>query len=195
MLTATTHFVDVLRALRAFRLPAILVAILSFAYRYLFILTEEAQRLLRARECRSAALDGKGGGSVVWRAKVTGRLVGTLFLRAFERSERVYVAMVSRGYAGEIRSLQTTRLVRQRCADRRGWHADPYTCVIASLYLTSASSKNTSLRSGTTGMDGAPTAHRPFRPRRLMGKILYSHPRHGDKASVAVTPFELPHRK
>ncbi len=113
LLTATTHFVDVLRALRAFRLPAILVAILSFAYRYLFILTEEAQRLLRARECRSAALDGKGGGSVVWRAKVTGRLVGTLFLRAFERSERVYVAMVSRGYTGEIRSLQTTRLVRQ----------------------------------------------------------------------------------
>lgn len=113
LLTATTHFVDVLRALRAFRLPAILVSILSFAYRYLFILTEEAQRLLRARECRSAALDGKGGGSLVWRAKVTGRLVGTLFLRAFERSERVYVAMVSRGYAGEIRSLQSTRLGRQ----------------------------------------------------------------------------------
>jgi cobalt/nickel transport system permease protein len=113
LLTATTHFVDVLRSLRAFHLPAILVAILSFAYRYLFILTEEAQRLLRARACRSASLDGRGGGSLLWRAKVTGRLVGTLFLRAFERSERVYVAMVSRGYAGEIRTLHSAPLGRE----------------------------------------------------------------------------------
>lgn len=113
LLTATTHFLDVLRALRALHLPQIIVAILSFMYRYLFILVDEAQRLMRARACRSAATVGKGGGSVIWRAKVTGRLVGTLFLRAFERSERVYVAMLSRGYAGEIRSLGTAVLPRR----------------------------------------------------------------------------------
>jgi cobalt/nickel transport system permease protein len=110
LLTATTHFLDVLRALRALHLPEIIVALLSFMYRYLFVLVDEAQRLLRARECRSAALAGKGGGSVVWRAKVTGRLVGTLFLRAFERSERIYVAMLSRGYTGELRSLAAPSL-------------------------------------------------------------------------------------
>jgi cobalt/nickel transport system permease protein len=113
LLTATTHFLEVLRALQALYMPKIIVALLSFMYRYLFILVEEAQCLLRARDCRSAALDGAGGGSVLWRAQVTGRLVGTLFLRAFERSERIYVAMLSRGYTGELHTL------RPRALDRR----------------------------------------------------------------------------
>lgn len=113
LLTATTHFLDVLRALQALHMPKIIVALMSFMYRYLFILVEEAQRLLRARDCRSAALEGAGGGSVWWRAQVTGRLVGTLFLRSFERSERIYVAMLSRGYTGELRSLRTQALDRR----------------------------------------------------------------------------------
>lgn len=113
LLTATTHFLDVLRALQALHMPKIIVALMSFMYRYLFILVEEAQRLLRARDCRSAALEGAGGGSVLWRAQVTGRLVGTLFLRSFERSERIYVAMLSRGYTGELRSLRAQALDRR----------------------------------------------------------------------------------
>lgn len=113
LLTATTHFLDVLRALQALHMPKIIVALMSFMYRYLFILVEEAQRLLRARDCRSAALEGSGGGSVLWRAQVTGRLVGTLFLRSFERSERIYVAMLSRGYTGELRSLSARSLDRR----------------------------------------------------------------------------------
>lgn len=113
LLTATTHFLDVLRALQALRMPKIIVALMSFMYRYLFILVEEAQRLLRARDCRSAALSGSGGGSLLWRAQVTGRLVGTLFLRSFERSERIYVAMLSRGYAGELRTLRAQTLDRR----------------------------------------------------------------------------------
>ena len=113
LLTATTHFLDVLRALQALHVPKIIVALLSFMYRYLFILVDEAQRLLRARDCRSAALNGAGGGSVLWRAQVTGRLVGTLFLRSFERSERIYVAMLSRGYNGELRSLRSPALHRR----------------------------------------------------------------------------------
>ena len=112
LLTATTHFLDVLRALRALHLPKIMVAILSFTYRYLFILVDEAQRLMRARASRSADPHGDGGGSLLWRAQVTGRLAGTLFLRAFERSERVYVAMLSRGYAGELRGLREPALGR-----------------------------------------------------------------------------------
>lgn len=113
LLTATTHFLDVLRALQALHMPKIIVALMSFMYRYLFILVEEAQRLLRARDCRSAALSGSGGGSVLWRAQVTGRLVGTLFLRSFERSERIYVAMLSRGYTGELRTLRAQTLDRR----------------------------------------------------------------------------------
>jgi cobalt/nickel transport system permease protein len=74
LLMATTHFTAVLQALRALRLPAVLVAILSFAYRYLFVLTEEAHRMLRARECRSAEAAGRvAGRSLAWRAGVVAR--------------------------------------------------------------------------------------------------------------------------
>lgn len=106
LLTATTHFTEVLYALRALRLPPVLVSILSLAYRYLFVLGEEAQRMLRARDCRSAEAEGRrGGGSIGWRARVVGQMVGTLFLRSYERSERIYVAMLSRGFTGELRTL------------------------------------------------------------------------------------------
>lgn len=111
LLTATTHFTAVLAALRALHLPAALVAILGFAYRYLFVMVDEAERLLRARACRSAELPGrKGGRNIAWRAAVVGRMAGTLFIRAFERSERIYLAMLARGYSGELRSLGARRL-------------------------------------------------------------------------------------
>lgn len=113
LLTATTHFLEVLWALRALRLPAIMVTILSLMYRYLFVLVDEAQRLMRARDCRSATLDARGGRSVWWRAQVTGRMVGTLLLRAFERSERIYVAMLARGYNGDLRTLSTPPMSRR----------------------------------------------------------------------------------
>jgi cobalt/nickel transport system permease protein len=110
-LVATTHFIDVVQALRALRLPSVLVSVLAFSYRYLFVLIDEAQRLLRARACRSAVRPGqRSGSSVGWRAHVVGQMVGTLFLRSYERSERIYVAMLSRGFNGEIRSLTTHAL-------------------------------------------------------------------------------------
>ncbi|GAB4562298.1 MAG: cobalt ECF transporter T component CbiQ [Anaerolineae bacterium] len=111
LLTATTSYPDLLRALSGIGLPRVLVAIIGFMYRYLFVLADEAQRLLRAREARSARPAGRrGGGSIAWRARVAGGMVGNLFMRSYERSERIYQAMVSRGYAGEIRTLSSPRL-------------------------------------------------------------------------------------
>jgi cobalt/nickel transport system permease protein len=103
LLVATTPFPNLLRALRWLRVPAVLVSTISFMYRYLFVLVDEAQRLQVARESRSA---GRGG-RVLWRAGVLGGMVGSLFIRSYERSERIYAAMLSRGYAGEIRALST----------------------------------------------------------------------------------------
>jgi cobalt/nickel transport system permease protein len=106
LLTATTQFPDLMHALRHLRLPQVLVAVVSFTYRYLFVLSDEAMRLMRAREARSARpVPGKGGGSLVWRARVAGNMVGQLFLRSYERSERVYNAMVARGYKGHFYTL------------------------------------------------------------------------------------------
>jgi cobalt/nickel transport system permease protein len=106
LLTATTQFPDLMHALRHLRVPKLLVAIVSFMYRYLFVLIEEAARLLRAREARSARVaPGYGGGSVAWRARVAGNMAGQLFLRSYERSDRVYNAMLARGYAGQFLTL------------------------------------------------------------------------------------------
>lgn len=105
VLTASTPFPVLLRAMRSFRLPKVLVAIAGFTYRYAFVIGDEALRLTRARAARSGAPDGRGGGSVFWRAQVTGAMVGSLFLRSVERSERIYDAMLTRGYNGEVRLL------------------------------------------------------------------------------------------
>ena len=106
LLTATTRFPDVLHALQHLRVPSLLVAIISFMYRYLFVISDEAKRLMRAREARSArSASGAGGGSVTWGARVTGNMVGQLFLRSYERSERVYNAMLARGYQGQFLTI------------------------------------------------------------------------------------------
>ena len=106
LLTATTRFPDVLHALRHLYVPAILVSILAFMYRYLFVLVDEASRLLRARAARSATLPGiKSGRSLWWRATVAGNMVGQLFSRSLERSEDVYRAMLARGYPGELLTM------------------------------------------------------------------------------------------
>lgn len=106
LLVATTPFPDLIHALEHLRAPRVLTTIIAFLYRYLFILTDEARRLLRARESRSANLSGrKHGGTLWWRAKVTGNMVGQLFIRSYDRSDRIYKAMLSRGYAGHLRTL------------------------------------------------------------------------------------------
>jgi cobalt/nickel transport system permease protein len=81
-------------------------------YRYIFVIGEEAQRLMRARQCRSAVVGRSSGGSLRWRARVLGNMVGSLFIRSYERAERIYDAMRSRGYDGEMKSLAVTSLRR-----------------------------------------------------------------------------------
>lgn len=106
LLTATTQFPDLAHAFRHLHVPQVLVAIISFMYRYLFILSDEALCLIRAREARSARLPGsKKSPATWWKAKVTGNMVGQLFLRSYERSDRVYSAMLARGYKGHLLTL------------------------------------------------------------------------------------------
>jgi len=107
LLATTTSFPDLLVALRAVRIPRLLVAIFGLMWRYLFVLADEAIRLMRARLARSGESDQPGlkpGGSLLWRARLTGGMAGSLFLRAFERSDRIYLAMLARGYDGEVRA-------------------------------------------------------------------------------------------
>ena len=106
LLVMTTPFTDLVWALGSLRVPGTLVALIAFMVRYGATLNDEAERLLRARAARSAHAEGRpAGGTLFWRARVAGGMVGNLFLRSYERSERIYAAMMARGYTGEMRRL------------------------------------------------------------------------------------------
>ena len=113
VLASSTPFPDLLLAMRAVRIPRLLVAMFGLMWRYLFVLADEALRLMRARAARSglarrphpSAGRLRPGGSLAWRARIAGGMAGSLFLRAVDRSDRIYVAMLSRGYDGEVRSF------------------------------------------------------------------------------------------
>lgn len=111
LLTYTTPFHELIDALRKLRVPEVMVAIIGFMYRYLSVLADEAGRLVRARTSRSASFPGRpSGGSLRWRAHVTGGMVGTLFLHSYERSERIYAAMLARGFTGTFRHFHGRRI-------------------------------------------------------------------------------------
>jgi cobalt/nickel transport system permease protein len=113
LLASTTPFPDLLLAMRAIKIPRILVSVFGLMWRYLFVLVDEALRLMRARTARSGQSVQPGlktGGTLRWRARVTGGMAGSLFLRGIERSDRIYMAMVSRGYDGEVRTASTPKI-------------------------------------------------------------------------------------
>jgi cobalt/nickel transport system permease protein len=99
LLVQVTPFRALLLALRRLGVPAPLVATLQFMYRYLFVLTDELDRMITARRARTFRRSGR----LDW-GLLTG-LIGVLFLRAFERGERVHAAMLARGWDGTARTL------------------------------------------------------------------------------------------
>ena len=92
VVTSTTPFAELLRTLRALRVPALLVTVLALMYRYLFVLVDEAERMQRARRSRSFS----GRRVHAWASLAT--LAGQLFVRSSERAERIYAAMCARGW-------------------------------------------------------------------------------------------------
>jgi cobalt/nickel transport system permease protein len=112
LLAFTTPFHDLVDGLRGLGVPRVLVAIIGFMYRYLAVLSDEGSRMLRAREARSGVGARRSGGSIAWRARVTGGLVGSLFLRAYERSERIHAAMQARGFEGRFHHMTVRRITR-----------------------------------------------------------------------------------
>ncbi len=96
LLTSTTSFSRLLEGFERLHIPRFFTNTASFMYRYIFVITDEAQRMKRARDARNF------GARWVWQSKVIGHLVGSLFIRSYERAERVYAAMASRGFDGTI---------------------------------------------------------------------------------------------
>jgi len=100
LLTATTRFSHLLKGMEQLRLPRIMVMILSFMYRYIFVLVDEVMRMKQARDSRNL------GGGRLRQIRTVGNMIGTLFIRSYERGERVYAAMMARGFDGQTRTLE-----------------------------------------------------------------------------------------
>ncbi|WP_210648832.1 cobalt ECF transporter T component CbiQ [Nocardioides sp. SYSU D00065] len=95
-LAATTHPQDLLRGLQRLRVPELVVQIMGFMIRYLDVVTDEFGRMmtaLRSRGCEPRSPRH-------W--PVLARSLGALFIRSYERGERVHLAMLSRGYDGKL---------------------------------------------------------------------------------------------
>jgi len=101
LLTSTTSFTKILKGLEQLRMPKVIVMIMSFMYRYIFLLTDEVMRMKQARDSRNF-----GGGRKLWQIGTVGNMIGTLFIRSYERGERVYASMVARGFDGHSRTLE-----------------------------------------------------------------------------------------
>jgi cobalt/nickel transport system permease protein len=96
LLSSTTTFPDMAEGFVRLRVPRVFVLIVSFMYRYSFVFVEELRRMQRAMTSRNYRARWLGN------VPTLGHMLGALFLRSYHRGERVYVAMVSRGYEGKI---------------------------------------------------------------------------------------------
>jgi cobalt/nickel transport system permease protein len=99
ILSASTSAREILIGLEKLRVPAPLVSIATFMLRYLNVINDELGRMKIARESRG--FEERGLRS--WR--ILAQTVGALFIRSYERGERVYLAMLSRGYIGAMPKL------------------------------------------------------------------------------------------
>ena len=96
LLGATTSFPDILHGLERLRMPRLLTVIAAFMYRYVFVIVDESRRMRSALAARAYRPRHLGQVAAI------GRLVTALFLRSYERGERVYLAMLARGYGGTM---------------------------------------------------------------------------------------------
>jgi cobalt/nickel transport system permease protein len=89
----TTTFNNLVRLLRKLRVPKVLVDVIALMYRYIFVLIDEAEKMQRARASRTFINQKK----LSW--KLQGSIIGQLFVRSYERGERIYRAMRARGFS------------------------------------------------------------------------------------------------
>ena len=101
ILSTSTTAREILRGLERLKLPALMVQIASFMLRYVNVVNDEMERMKVARESRGF----EATGIKHWKVRATA--AGALFIRSYERGERVHLAMLSRGFDGALPSLDS----------------------------------------------------------------------------------------
>ncbi len=104
LLTSTTPYQRLMKGFQELRMPKIFILIISFMYRYIYITVEEIYRMRRARDSRAPLMKRRE------HFKTAGNIIGALFIKSFERGERIYKAMLARGFTGEIKTLSREKL-------------------------------------------------------------------------------------
>jgi cobalt/nickel transport system permease protein len=104
-LVLTTPWPALLAGLRSLGVPAVVVVIFGMTYRYIFLLLRVAGEMLTARRSRMIAAASSGRSR-----QVLVRTGGVLLARSMEEGERVYQAMLSRGFSGEVRLMTSPRM-------------------------------------------------------------------------------------
>jgi len=94
ILVATTPITDLLRSLETLHVPRVLILVIQFLYRYLFVISEQAQHM------RLAAASRRG-----LRFRAAAGALGVLFARSWERADGIYRAMLARGFSGRFPAL------------------------------------------------------------------------------------------
>ena len=97
IVAATTTMPEFLRGFERLHMPRAFTSTLGFMIRYTDVIADEMRRMKVARESRG--YDPRW----LWQAKAVGSAAGAMFIRSYERGERVHLAMLSRGYAGRCR--------------------------------------------------------------------------------------------
>ncbi|MFQ5966688.1 MAG: energy-coupling factor transporter transmembrane component T family protein, partial [Acidimicrobiia bacterium] len=106
VLAATTEITEILRGMAVLRVPAVLTSIAGFMIRYLEVVADELRRTRIAMTARG--YDPRW----LWQARPIATSAGAMFIRSYERGERVYAAMLSRGYSGTMPDLAPRRATR-----------------------------------------------------------------------------------
>jgi cobalt/nickel transport system permease protein len=99
VLVATTEVPGILRGMRMLKVPAVIVGIAGFMIRYLELIADELGRMRQAMVARGH--DARW----IWQARPVAAAAGSMFVRAYERGERVHSAMAARGYTGEMPAI------------------------------------------------------------------------------------------
>lgn len=93
LLIATTGIDEIARALSILKIPSIFILLFILTYRYIFVLMDEAGRLIRAYSLRAP---GQAGVNI----RVWGSMVGQLLIRTYNRAQTIYQSMTLKGYSG-----------------------------------------------------------------------------------------------
>jgi cobalt ECF transporter T component CbiQ len=100
LLVLCTPWIHVLKALRVLRVPVVFVVILGMTYRYIFLMLQTARDMFESRQSRMV---GELAGAD--RRRLASASVGVLLSKTFQLSNEVYMAMLSRGFRGEVHTL------------------------------------------------------------------------------------------